>query len=67
MKKKIISPSQVTILLAFLITSGLFAQNTTEAPLINAVHNNISDVEKVLAEGAGNTEMIQLLKAHGAK
>ncbi len=52
MKKKIKHTFQVTILLAFLITPGLFAQNITEAPLINAVLHNISEVEKVLAEGA---------------
>jgi len=51
MKKKIKRTSQVIILLALLITHGLFAQNTTEVPLIRAVLYHISEVEKVLAEG----------------
>lgn len=67
MKKKIKRLFQVSILLTILITPGLFAQNNTEAPLINAVLNNISEVKKVLAERTGNTEMIQLLKTHGAQ
>ena len=52
MKKKIKFVFLVTVLLGFLVTPGLFAQNTTEAPLIRAVLNNISEVEKVLDEGA---------------
>jgi len=51
MKKKNKRTSQVIILLALLITHGLFAQNTTEVPLIRAVLYHISEVEKVLAEG----------------
>jgi ankyrin repeat protein len=51
MKKKNKRTSQVIILLALLITQGLFAQNTTEVPLIRAVLYHISEVEKVLAEG----------------
>lgn len=52
MKTKIKRTFQVTVLFAFLITPVLFAQNTNEAPLIQAVLNNISEVEKVLDEGA---------------
>ncbi len=40
------------ILVFFMTTPNLFAQNTTETPLIKAVLDKISEVEKVLAEGA---------------
>lgn len=52
MKNKLRFTYQLTILLAFSITHGLFAQNANEAPLIQAVLNNLSEVEKVLDEGA---------------
>ena len=52
MKKKRKLVFLVTVLLGFLVTPVLFAQNTTESPLIRAVLNNISEVEKVLDEGA---------------
>ena len=58
---------QLTVLLACIITPGLFAQNTTEVPLIRAVLYNISEVENVLTEGAGYTEMTYLLETNGAK
>ena len=51
MKTKIKYTFQVAVLLAFLTTPGLFAQDTPETPLIQAVLHNISEVEKVLAEG----------------
>jgi len=38
--------------MVLLATFKLFAQNATDAPLIQAVLNNISEVEKILEEGA---------------
>ncbi|PLW95957.1 MAG: hypothetical protein C0591_10040 [Marinilabiliales bacterium] len=55
MKKKIFNERTailLVILISFLYTSNLFAQNTSETPLISAtLYKGVDEVEKVLNEG----------------
>ena len=53
MNNKIKFPAQVLVPFAFFISTGLFAQNTMESPLINAVlYKDISEVKTLLDKGA---------------
>jgi len=52
MKQKVILLIRLTIILSFISNYRSSAQYANGAPLIQAVLNNVSEVEKVLAEGA---------------